>query len=143
LDALTVRTVSGAGNKPLLQEKKERPNVGRSSRANFRSRVGLPTAELTLAAVAAAKSTAEAATRAFFAGLGFVDRQSATVQFFAIEIGDGLGGLFLRAHLDERKSTGFVRELVHDEFATGDVTRLFEQVEEVAFTGIEREVAYE
>src|ERR1017187_9706872 len=100
---------------------------------NFRSAVELTTAELALAA-----ATAEVATRTLFTGFGFVDGQRATVQFLAVEIGDGLGGLFLRAHLDERKAAGLTRELVHDEFAAADVARLLEQVEDVAFSGIER-----
>src|ERR1017187_2096111 len=104
---------------------------------NFRSAVELTTAELALAAATAA-ATAEVATRTLFTGFGFVDGQRATVQFLAVEIGNGLGGLFLRAHLDERKSAGFARELVHDEFAAADVAGLLEQVEDVAFSGIER-----
>src|SRR5271154_6714386 len=119
-----------------IQKQKERPEWGRSF-VNFRSAVELTTAEFALAATTAA-ATAEVATRTLFTGFGFVDGQRATVQFLAVEIGDGLGGLFLRAHLDERKSAGLARELVHDEFAAADVTGLLEQVEDVAFSSIER-----
>src|ERR1700693_4897827 len=124
----------GYGNR--FRKEKERPKLGRSF-VNFRSAVELTTAEFALAATTAA-TAAEVAARTLFTGFGFVDSQRATVQFLAVEIGDGLGGLFLRAHLDERKSAGLARELVHDEFAAADVAGLLEQVKDVAFSGIER-----
>ena len=119
-----------------FRKKKSAPNWD-ALFVNFRSAVELTTAELALAAATAATTT-EVATRTLFTGFGFVHGQRATVQFLAVEIGDGLGGLFLRAHLDERKAAGLAREFVHDEFAAADVARLFEQVEDVALSGIER-----
>ena len=106
---------------------------------NFRSAVELTTAEFALAtATATTAAAAEVATGTLFTGFGFIDGQRATIEFLAIEIADGLGGLFLRAHLDERKAAGLARELVHDEFAAADVTGLLEQIQDVAFSGIER-----
>src|SRR5277367_1176495 len=113
-------------------KEKERPHWD-ALFVNFRSAVELTTAEFAFATATAATTT-EVATRTLFTGFGFVDGQRATVQFLAVEIGDGLGGLFLRAHLDERKSAGLARELVHDEFAAADVASLLEQVEDVAFS---------
>src|ERR1041385_4658251 len=69
--------------------------------------------ELTFAATAAA----EVATGAVFTGLGFVDRQRATIEFLAIELLDGAGRLILRGEFHEREPAGLVGELVHDQAA--------------------------
>jgi hypothetical protein len=45
--------------------------------------------------------------------------------------------------LHEGEPTGLVRELVHDEVASADSAGLFEQIQNVAFSGIERQVSYE
>jgi hypothetical protein len=86
---------------------------------------------------------AEVATRAFFTRTGFVDGESATAEFLAVKLGNGGVGFFLGLHLDEGESTGLVGELVHDKFATSDFAGLFEQVENFAFGGVERQVTYE
>jgi hypothetical protein len=88
-------------------------------------------------------TAAEITAGTFLTGTGFVDSECSTVEFFAVEIGHGFIGFFLRAHLHEGKSAGLARKFVHDEFATGDITGLFEQVQNVAFSRIERQVAHE
>ena len=64
-------------------------------------------------------------------------------QGWTVEIGNALGGFFLRAHRHERESTRLAGELINDQFAAGDVAGLFEEVEHVAFGGVERQVSYE
>ena len=104
----------------------------------------MPTAAAAgVVAFAATTAAAEIAAGTFLARTGFVHGQSTAVEFLAVKIGNGLIGLFLRAHLYERKAPGLARELVHDEFATDDVARLFEQVENLALGRVERQVAYE
>jgi hypothetical protein len=97
----------------------------------------------TTAAESATTTAAEVTAGTFLTGTGFVDGQRTAVQFLAVEISHGFVGFFLSAHLDERKSAGLARELVHDEFATGDIAGLFEQVENVAFGRVKRQVAHE
>jgi len=93
---------------------------------------------------AAAKATATAtATGAFFAGTGFADVHGATVKLFAVEFGDGFGGLFLRSHFDECEPTGLVGHLVQDERAGGDVADRLEEVHNVSLGSVERQVADE
>jgi len=84
----------------------------------------------------AATTAAETATGAFLSGASFVDGQCPTIQLLAVALGNRLGGFFLRSHLHKAKSFGLVSELVHDELATGDVARLFEQIEDVSFCGV-------
>jgi hypothetical protein len=107
--------------------------------------VALIIASATAAATESATTAtaAEVATGTFLAGLGFVDGQSTAIDFFAVTIGNGLVGLFLRPHLNERKAAGLARELVHDEFATDDIARLLEQVENLPLGRVKREVPYE
>jgi len=95
------------------------------------------------AAAAAAAATTEIAAGTFFTRTRFVHGESPTIEFFAIEIRDGLVGLFLRSHLHEREATGLAREFVHDEFATDDIARLLEQVKNLPLGRVKREVAYE
>ena len=78
-----------------------------------------------------------------FAWAGFIDGEGAAIEFLAIELRDGGGGFFLCSHGDEGEAAGLAREFVHDQFATADVAGLFEQVENVAFGGVERQVTDE
>ena len=96
----------------------------------------------TASATTAATTTTEVATRTFFARTGFIDGERTAVEFFAIELRDGSVGFFLRSHFHERETAGLVGEFVHDQFAFSDRTGLFEQVEDIAFGGIERQVTY-
>jgi hypothetical protein len=117
------------------------------------SAVGLaPATAIEVAATTAAAATtttaaetAAAATAAgtLLAGTGFVDGHLPAVEFLAIEPGDGRSGLLRRGHRHKREATGLVGELVQDEFARGDVSGLLEQVEDIAFSGVKRQVAYE
>ena len=86
---------------------------------------------------AAATTTAETSTGSFFTGTGFVDSQRPTIQLCAVALTNRLGSFFLRAHLHEGEPFGLTGELVHDELAIDDITRLFEQVENVPFRGVE------
>ena len=100
-------------------------------------------AAATTAAAAAAAETAATAAGTIFAGTRFIDGEGATVEFFAVEIGNGFGRFFLRAHGDEGETAGLAREFVHDQFARCDIAGLFEEVQNVAFGGVKRQVAYE
>jgi len=97
----------------------------------------LTTAAAATAAAAAATTTTEVATGTIFLGTSFVHGESATIKFLAIEIGNGFVGLILGTHFNERKTTGLVGELVHDQFAPRHGPRLLEKLEEVAFGGVE------
>jgi hypothetical protein len=83
----------------------------------------------TAAATAAATTATESAT-AGFAGLGFVDGQSAAVVFLAIERADGGLRLCIAAHLNETKAFASAGFAVLDHFSrlNGSVrcTELFE-----------------
>jgi len=85
-------------------------------------------AVVALAATTAAATAAEVAAGTFLAWTGFIYGESPAIEFLAVKICNGLVGLFLRTHLHERKAPRLSREFVHDEFATDDVTCLFEQV---------------
>ena len=98
---------------------------------------------VTAAATAATTPTAETATGALFAGTGFIDSDGASIEFLAVELRDGSVGFFLRSHFHERETAGLAGELVHDQFAFGDVARLLEQVEDVSFGGVKRQIPYE
>ena len=106
----------------------------------------MPTAAAAGVVALAATTTAAAAEIAagtFLSWAGFIYGESASIEFLAVNFSNGLVGLFLRTHLHERKAPGLAREFVHDEFATDDIARLFEQVENLAFRRVERQVAYE
>jgi hypothetical protein len=109
------------------------------------AKVAFATASTTAATESTATTAAatEIAAGTFLARTGFVDGECAAINVLAIEIGNGFVGFFLRAHLHERKPAGLAREFIHDEFATDDIARLFEQVEDLALRRVEREVAYE
>ena len=95
-------------------------------------------ATATTAAVAAAAT----ATGAIFTGLGFVDRQRASVTVLAVQFGNRLRGFFRGGHFNERKAAGLARELVGDEAATLNRAARFEQLAKIAFRGVERQVPY-
>ena len=127
--------LQGAGNR-----KKKAPRLhGTPFRSNDELIADLVSAagELTASAAATAATAKTATTGAIFTGLGFIDGQSATIQIMAIELGCGLVGLILCAHFHESEPAGLVGELVHDELAAGDIPRLFEQVEQIPFAGVE------
>jgi hypothetical protein len=101
------------------------------------------TAVAATTAATAIATAAATATGALFARTGFVDGQGATVKFFAIDLSNGFGGLFLGSHFDEREPTGLVGHLVQDEVAGGDIAGRFEEVQDVSLGGVERQVTDE
>jgi hypothetical protein len=54
---------------------------------------------------ATAKATATTAAAAIFAWSGFVDRQVASVDLFAIELFNGSSSFFLGCHFDEAEAS--------------------------------------
>jgi hypothetical protein len=103
-----------------------------------------PTAAATTAvatATATAAAAEAAATGPFFARLGLIDRQSAAIKLFAVEIGNRLVGFVLGGHFHKPEATGFACEFVQDDVAADHVTGLLEQRLEVAIHRIERQIA--
>jgi len=99
----------------------------------------MPTAAAAgVVAFATATAAAEIATGTFLSRTGFIHGESSAIEFLAVKVSNGLVGLLLRTHLHEREAPGLARELVHDEFATDDIARLFEQVENLALGRVER-----
>lgn len=95
----------------------------------------------TTAMVTATVPAASAATATLFARLGFVDRQRATIHVLAVELGDGLLGLLVRAHLDKREPTGLAGEPIEDQITARHGADLGEQSLEVSFCRLVREIA--
>lgn len=96
----------------------------------------------TTAVVTATVSAASAAaTATLFARLGFVDRQRATIHVLAVELGDGLLGLLVRAHLDKREPAGLAGEPIEDQITARHGADLGEQSLEVSFCRLVREIA--
>ena len=76
----------------------------------------MPVAATTAAAASTAvTTTTAAAARAFLARTSFVDRQCSPLEILLVKHRDRLGGVLLRAHLDEGKPARTPRRAVlHD-----------------------------
>jgi hypothetical protein len=71
---------------------------------------------------------------------GFIDYQVAIAKKAAIQHLDSLAGLFLRRHLDEAEAPWAARELVRDDPNGLDGPGLLEQLTQVFFRSLKREV---
>ena len=104
-----------------------------------------PTAAAPVASSSATPTaeTAPAAGRAFFARAGDVDGQGAATQFLAVQHFDGVLGFFGGTELDEGETAGTARELVEHQVDIDHHAGGAEVVLEVAFEGLERQIAHE
>src|SRR5205814_1057528 len=91
-------------------------------------------------AIAATAATA-AAGSALWLRTRLVDDEVAIAEEPAVQHLDCLGRFFLRGHLDEPKAAWPTRELVGDDADGLDRPRLREQLPQIFFGGLEREVA--
>jgi hypothetical protein len=87
-----------------------------------------------------AAAVAALAGGAFFAGFGDVDGEGAALEFFAVEHFDGFRRFGGTGEFDERESAGFAGEFIHHEVDGGDVAGLREEILQVVFHGLEREI---
>ncbi len=87
-------------------------------------------------------TTTTAARGAFFAGLGNVDGERASVHVFAVEGLDGSVRFLSRTHGNETKSTGTAGFAVHHQVGFSDRAVRSECVAQVVFSGIEGKVSY-
>ena len=78
-------------------------------------RRGLPAAATATTTTATATAATTAAATAAFTGLGFVDRQVATVNVLAIEGCDGCAAVLGVGELNEAEAAGAAGFAVHDE----------------------------
>jgi hypothetical protein len=60
--------------------------------------------------------------------MSLADRDSSTADLAAIELPDGFSGLLVRAHLDERESTGSAGLSVRHHLGVGYCARLAEEL---------------
>lgn len=95
------------------------------------------------AAATAAVTAATTAGRTFFARASHINGQGTTLKFPAMELLNGLLGVFFRPHFHEPETTGFAREAVlHDvDFHHG--TGRSEIVLQIVFDSAVAEVAHE
>ena len=71
-----------------------------------------------------------------------LNAKGATIAVLAVQLGNCLGGLGLGAHLHKAKSTGLVREAVHDEIAAHHGSAGREQRVQSALRRIERQISH-
>jgi len=81
-------------------------------------------------------------TRAVFASTRFVDGESASLHFLAVEGGDGRVGFRRVGHGDERKAARAAGGAVHHQGNVGDFAVFFEKILEIVFSGLKREITY-
>ena len=100
----------------------------------------------TTATIAAATTTAAAiaaaTTATRLAGLGFVDRQPASVVFLLMQAGNGRLGLGIGIHLDESESLGPVRFAINNYLCALHSSELREQRLQVGLTHTVGQIAY-
>jgi len=94
----------------------------------------------TSATAESAAATAEITAGTIFTRTRFIDRQGATAHVTAVEFRDRLVGIFLRRHLDEAEAARTAAEPVHDNLAAHDLAGLLEQLKQLVFGRVEREV---
>jgi hypothetical protein len=105
------------------------------------------TASTTAAATATAASTETTATAtttatstAVFPWSGFIHRQVATVQFFAVELFDGRFGFFLGSHLYKAEATGTSSVAIFNDGCRLDSARLGKQLLQLFTRSLKRKV---
>ena len=81
-------------------------------------------------------------TGTFFPGAGFVDGQSAALDFLAVEGGDGCIGFRRVRHGDKRETAGTARRPVHHESDLSDFAMLGEKILKIVFRRLKREITY-
>src|ERR1700674_1438843 len=118
-----------------------------SSIAFLESMVSCRTGALGRAPVRRIKSAGLAArsrelTRPLFASACFVDGESASLHFLAVEGGDGRVGFRRVRHGDERKAAGAAGGAVHHQGNVGDFAVFFEKILKIVFSGLKREITY-
>jgi hypothetical protein len=77
-----------------------------------------------------------------FRSLRTADDESAAHEFLVMEFRDRAHGFFYRGHGDKPESLRFFSVPVGDDFGVADDAHPVEEVEEVAFRGVEGQVAY-
>ena len=98
--------------------------------------VAIPTATTTVFT-----TTATSAARTFFARLGDVDREGATVNFLAVQGRDGLLGFFGGAHGHETKAAGAIGHAIHHQVRFRDRAMRGERVLQIVFRGVEGKIS--
>src|SRR4029453_10897026 len=81
-------------------------------------------------------------TRALFARACFVDRQSATADFLAVDCRHGGIGFSLVVHRDECKAAGLARHAIHHQRHFGDFAELFEKILKIVLGSLKGEISY-
>src|SRR5688572_20414950 len=93
------------------------------------------------AAAVAAATAAAAAITAVFARAGFVDSQTATVDFLPVKLRDGSLAILLGRHLDEPEAARAARLAILNHRSRLDRARLCEQLLQIFTRRLEREIA--
>jgi hypothetical protein len=107
--------------------------------------MGLTALELTALSAATATTGAPAAAagwRAIFAGTCFIDRQGATLDFFARQGLDGGFRAFGRGHRDKTKAARTTAHAISDEVNFGNRAMLLEQILQVILGGVEGKISH-
>jgi hypothetical protein len=89
-------------------------------------------------AAAATATTAAPASRTFFAGARLVNGQGAALEIFLVEHVNGLGGVLLGRHFDEREAPGTPRGSVLHNVDCNDHARLGKMILQIVFGCCER-----
>ena len=74
---------------------------------------------------------------------GLVDGQRSPIEFMAIETAHGYASFFGRVHFHEGEPPGSARNLVDDQGTANDRTDFLEQIAQVLFRGVKRQVSDE
>ncbi len=74
-------------------------------------------------------------------GFGAADYEFAAHEVFVMELGDGAAGFVDGKHGDEGEAFGFLRVFVAYDLGVLDLAYAVEEIEEIAFRGVEGEVA--
>src|SRR3569832_370520 len=114
-----------------LDDEPPRPRESLSARRRRRS--WLP---------ATAAATTAAAAPAAGALLGLVDRQGTAHELTTVQVADRGRCLGVRRHLDEAEAARTAGVAIHDQLGLGHRARVREQVAQVHFRGVEREISY-
>ena len=96
----------------------------------------------TTTAAATTTISATAAAFALFHRTRFIDGQGATIDFLAMEFGDGSLCFLRRAHFHETKTAGATRHAIIDHLHPGDIARLGKEIGQVVFRHAEGQVAH-
>ena len=93
------------------------------------------------AAISSATATATARAGPVLSRARFVDRESATIELFAMQRLDRGVSAFLGFHGDESETAGPAAEPIHNQIHFQDGAVLGEHVLELVFGGVEREIS--